>query len=81
MLKETLYTINEETMLNESVDSVFQRAKGFKNDDDEYDDNTPLKFNFKLYKPKIMHTYRRHKVLKIFRSDSQRQRVPNLYLD
>ena len=86
MLKAASYNIDQETMLNEKVDSVFQQ--GFKDDDDQ---TSSLKFNFSLYKPKIMHTFRRHKVLKYFssnydvenpgRSSAQNQRLPNLYLE
>jgi hypothetical protein len=89
MLKAASYNIDQETMLNENVDSVFQQAP--KNESEDYDlEHTSLRFNFSLYKPQIMHTYRRHKVLEFFRSDcdlanpgksGQKGRLPNLYLE
>lgn len=76
-------------MLNDTVDSVFQHGP---KDGDDDDDHNKLRFNFSLYKPQIMHTYRRHKVLKFFRGDfdlanhdghsyAKKQGIPNLYLE
>lgn len=64
MLKAATYNIDQETMLNENVDSVFQNQQS---DDPETEkdegEHTNLRFNFSLYKPRIMNTYRRHKIL------------------
>ena len=65
ILKAVSYNIDEETISKEKVDAEF------KNEHLDEDDHEKLRFNFSIYNPKIMHTYRYHQVLKHFSTNSK----------